>query len=115
MEDKIVSNSDEETVNLIKSCFGKLKEKVDIVFTNKNAELETLKNENSKLKQDLELSESRRQTAEDMVAKIRDEVKVEMKNAYDTGYKAALNSGNPQGGTTMVDENAKRLVLSNQN
>ena len=115
MQDNKVPDSNEETIDLIKSCFGKLREKTNVVVTTKNTEIETLKAENAKIKQELELSESRRQTAEDMLAKIRDEVKSEMQNAYNTGYNAALNTNNPQGGPALSSNDDKKLVLTNQN
>lgn len=67
------------------------------------------------LKEELRLSETRRETAEDMVSKIKETVSDEIKKAYESGYNAALSSTNPVGGTTISNQDNKTLVLNNQN
>ena len=67
------------------------------------------------LQNQLELSETRRKTAEDMVSKIKESVSSEIQEAYKSGYNAALTSTNPTGGTTISNQEDKTLVLSNQN
>ncbi len=62
----------------------------------------------------LDISESGRQTAENMVTQIKGEVNSELQKAYNNGYNAALFNANPVGGATITSENDKRLVL-NQN
>lgn len=67
------------------------------------------------LKKELRLSETRRETAEGMVSKIKETVSDEIKKAYESGYNAALASTNPSGGTTISNQDNKTLVLNNQN
>ena len=94
----------EEILEMIKKNNGK----IDHTIRNINLEIERLTKE-------LELSESRRVMAENMVSQIKSEVSTELQNAYKSGYNAALLTTNPQGGTTISNENDKKLVLSNQN
>ena len=86
---------------------------------NKVSEIVNQINENTSkivdLKQQLELSETRRETAEKMLTEIKQTVSGEIKEAYESGYKAALASTNPEGGTTISNQDNKTLVLSNQN
>lgn len=67
------------------------------------------------LKEALELSETRRETAEKMVYEIKETVSDEIKKAYESGYNAALTGTNPEGGTTISNKDDKTLVLNNQN
>lgn len=104
MEDNKVSPLCNEVVDSIKSHFENTKK----IISSKEKEIESLK-------RDLELSESRRQTAENMVTQIKEEVTEEIKKAYNSGYNAALTNVNPTGGTSLESENNKKLVLNNQN
>lgn len=92
-----------EIINSIK----KNNEIIKNIILKKDKEIE-------ELKKSLDISESGRQTAENMVAQIKEEVNYELQKAYNNGYNAALVSINPTGGTTISNENDKRLVL-NQN
>ena len=67
------------------------------------------------LKKELELSETRRETAEKMLSDIKQSLSSELQEAYKSGYNAALTGTNPEGGTTITNENDKTLVLTNQN
>ncbi len=82
-------------------------------------EIVELINENNgkiiSLKKQLELSEVRRETAEKMLTEIKESVSSELKEAYKSGYNAAISSINPQGGTTISNNDNKTLVLGNQN
>ena len=69
----------------------------------------------SNLEEDLRLSETRRETAENMVSKIKETVSSEIQKAYESGYNAALSGTNPEGGTTITNQDNKTLVLSSQN
>jgi len=81
--------------------------------------IDLINNNNEKivsLQEQLELSETRRETAEKMLTEIKKSVSGELQEAYKSGYNAALNgSTNPAGGTTISNETNKTLVLSNQN
>ncbi len=104
MEDKNISPLCKEIIENLKSHFENTKN----IISSKEEEIKSLK-------KDLELSESRRQTAEDMVTQIKEEVTEEIKKAYNSGYNAALTNPNPDGGTSLSEESDKKLVLNNQN
>ena len=67
------------------------------------------------LQAELSVEKSRRETAENMVSKIKETVSSEIQKAYESGYNAALNGANPEGGTTKADQDNKTLVLTTQN
>ena len=103
MSDNKVSNECQKILNIIENNNQNIKNIID----KKNKEIE-------ELKKSLDISESGRQTAESMVTQIKEEVNIELKKAYTNGYNAALFNANPTGGTTISQEDTKKLVL-NQN
>lgn len=64
------------------------------------------------LEKQLELSKTGQKTAEDTLVQIREGATAEIRNAYEKGYKAAIESLNPSGGTTNTNDD-KKLILSN--
>jgi len=89
------------------------------MLDNEVSEIVNQINENTQkikdLKEALEISETRRKTAENMVSEIKETASGEIQRAYESGYNAALTTTNPEGGTTITNQDNKTLVLSNQN
>ena len=103
MVDNVVPDECQE----ILSAIEKNNQSIKNIISEKDREIE-------ELKKSLDVSESGRQTAENMVTQIKEEVNMELQKAYKSGYDAALFNANPAGGTTISQETEKKLVL-NQN
>lgn len=99
-----ISEEYKEIIGLVK----KNNETIKSIISQKDEEIKGLRKA-------LDSSESGRQIAESMVAQIKEEVNIELQKAYKNGYNAALLNTNPTGGTTISQENDKKLVLNNSN
>lgn len=99
-------NKTSDYVEIIDSI-KKNNDKINSIISSKNKEID-------ELKRTLDISESGRQMAENMLTQIKEEFNSELQKAYNNGYNAALFNVNPSGGATISNENNKKLIL-NQN
>ena len=83
MVDNVVPDECQE----ILSAIEKNNQSIKNIISEKDREIE-------ELKKSLDVSESGRQTAENMVTQIKEEVNMELQKAYKSGYDAALFNAN---------------------